>query len=140
MDVMKIAVPLLVLMASLTGCSSLDTHATAKLGDYHHVFVEHRLTDNHRIDELIVAELRAHGFDASSGPLTMLPDGVDAIVTYEDRWQWDFKSYLIELKIEVRANFTGKPLAAGRYHQASAYTKSPAEVVRDILDPLLKPR
>jgi len=102
--------------------------------------VEHRLTDNHRIDELIVAELRTHGFDASSGPLTMLPEGVDAIVTYEDRWQWDFKSYLIELKIDVRANFTGKPIATGHYHQASAYTKSPAEVVHEILGPLFKSR
>jgi len=135
---MKIVVPCLVLLAVLTGCSSLDTHANAKLADFHHVYVEHRLTDNHRIDELIVAELRAHGFDASSGPLTMLPEGVDAIVTYQDRWQWDFKSYLIELKIEVRANFTGKPLAAGQYHQASAYTKSPAEVVHEIFEPLLK--
>ena len=135
---MKIVVPLLVVLALLTGCSSLDTHANAKLANYHHLYVVHRLIDNHRIDELIVAELRAHGFDASSGPLTMLPDGVDAIVTYEDRWQWDFKSYLIELKIEVRANFTGKPLAAGHYHQASAYTKSPADVVHEILGPLLK--
>src|ERR1035437_9259853 len=107
---MKIVVPLLVLLALLTGCSSLDTHATAKLGDYNHLYVEHQLTDNHRIDELIIAELPAHGFDASSGPLTMLPDGVDAIVSYEDRWAWDFKSYLIELRIDVRAHFTAKPL------------------------------
>jgi hypothetical protein len=135
---MKIVVPLLALLALLTGCSSLDTHANAKLADYHHLYVEHRLTDNHRIDELIVAELRAHGFDASSGPLTMLPEGVDAIATYQDRWQWDFKSYLIELKIEVRANFTGKPLAEGHYHQASAYTKSPAEVVHTILADIFK--
>ena len=68
----------------------------------------------------------------------MLPDGIQAIITYEDRWAWDFNNYLIELRLEMRENFTGKPLATGYYHQASALTKSPPEVVRLILDPLIK--
>lgn len=137
---MKILVPLLATCALLLGCSSLSTREVEDLGKYHRIYVEHRLTDNHRIDELIVAELKARGFDATSGPLTMLPDGTDAVITYEDRWAWDFKSYLIELKLEMHANITGKRLAVGHYHQASAYTKSPEAVVHEIIDPLFKPK
>ena len=82
--------------------------------------------------------MKARGYEASCGPLTLLPDNTQAIITYEDRWAWDFNNYLIELRLEMRENFTGKPLATGHYHQASALTKSPPEVVRQILDPLFK--
>lgn len=135
---MKFLVPLLGAVVLLAGCSSLDTHKEPELSSIQRLYVVHRLTDNHRIDEAIVAELKSRGYDASSGPLTMLPEGIEAIITYQDRWQWDFNSYLIDLNIEVRANFTNKPLANGHYHQASALTKSPPEVVHEILDPLFK--
>ena len=137
---MKPFVPLLALGGLLlAGCSSLDTHQDSDLSSLHRIYVEHLLTDNHRIDEAIVAELKARGYEASCGPLTMLPDqGIDAIISYEDRWAWDFNSYLIDLNIAVRANFTNKELAHGHYHQASALTKSPPEVVHQILDPLFK--
>ena len=136
---MKYVLPVLALgVACLAGCSSLSTHQETDLGAIRHIYVEHRLTDNHHIDELIVGELKARGYDASSGPLTMLPDGVEAIITYEDRWTWDFKSYLIDLNLEMRANFTSKPLANGHYHQASAMTKPPADVVHAIIEPLFR--
>ena len=122
----------------VAGCSLLSTHRETDLAPYQRVYVEHRLTDTHHIDELIVAALKARGYDASSGPLTMLPEGIQAIITYQDRWAWDFKSYLIDLNIELRANFTGKPLANGHYHQASARTKPPAEVVQEIIEPMFK--
>jgi hypothetical protein len=134
---MKTVVLLLAACAWLSGCSSHSTQQVADYSSVHHIYVEHRLNDNHRIDELIAAELKSLGYDASSGPLTMMPEkGVDAIIAYQDRWAWDFKSYLIDLRLEMRAVFTDKPLATGSYHQASAYTKSPAEVVREIVAPL----
>ncbi len=138
--VMKCPALLVALVALLfAGCSSLDTHEDTDLSHLQHIYVEHHLTDNHRIDEAIVAELKSRGYDASSGPVTMMPEeGIDTVITYEDRWAWDFNSYLIDLTIEVRANFTNKPLARGHYHQASALTKSPPQVVHQIIDPLFK--
>jgi hypothetical protein len=137
--VMKLPALLFTLVALLVaGCSSLDTHEDTDLSSLHHIYVEHRLTDGHRIDEAIVAELKSRGYDASSGPITMMPDGIEAIVSYEDRWAWDFNSYLIDLRIDVRANFTSKPLGHGHYHQASALTKSPPQVVHQIIDPMFK--
>ena len=137
---MKFLVPLLAVCALLPGCSSLTTHREAAFGEVHRIYVEHRLTDNHRIDDLIVGELQARGYDATSGPLTMLPEGVDAVITYQDRWAWDFKSYLIEMNLELHTTFTAKPLATGHYHQASAYTKDPADVVAEIIAPLFPRR
>lgn len=135
---MKTVVLLLAACALLSGCSSQSTQKVEDYSSVHRIYVEHHLTDNHRIDELIATELKTLGYDATSGPLTMMPDGVEAIITYQDRWAWDFKSYLIELHLEMHANFTNKPLATGYYHQASAYTKSPAAVVHEIIAPLFK--
>ncbi len=137
---MKFLVPLFALGLLAAGCASLDTHKQAEYSQYHRFYVEHRLTDNHHLDELIVAELKARGFEASSGPLTMMPEGIEVIVSYDDRWAWDFRSYLIELTIELRANITDKPLAAGHYHQAPAVTKSPETVIREIIDDLYQHR
>ncbi len=137
---MKLVIALLAIVALSAGCSSLSTHQEVDLAPYRRIYVEHRLTDNHHIDDAIVAELRARGYDASAGPLTMLPEGVQAIISYEDRWAWDFKSYLIDLNVEMRTNLTNKPLAKGHYHQASARTKSPEEVVHAIIGPMLKPK
>jgi hypothetical protein len=133
---MKLLVPLLVVCALLPGCSSLTTHRDAAFGEVRRIYVEHHLTDNHHLDDLIVGELQARGYAATSGPLTMLPEGVDAVITYQDRWAWDFKSYLIELNLEMHTTFTGKTLATGHYHQASAFTKDPADVVAEIIAPL----
>ena len=135
---MKALALLLVSVVLLAGCSNLSTRKTVELGRFHRIYVERRLTDNHHIDELLVAELRHLGRDASSGPLTMMPENTDAILTYADRWEWDFKNYLIEFTLELQTAKTRKKLADGRYYQPSLKTKSPAEVVHEILAPLFK--
>jgi hypothetical protein len=135
---MKALALLLASVALLAGCSHLSTRKTVELGPFRRIYVERRLTDNHRIDELLVAELRHLGRDASSGPLTMMPENTDAILTYADRWEWDFKDYMIEFTLEFQTAKTRKKLADGRYYQPTIKTKSPAEVVREILAPLFK--
>ena len=134
---------LLALMAVtlvFSGCATaLSTRKAVDLAPFKRIFVESRLSDNHRLDAIIATELRALGYDATFGVATMRPEqGVDAIVSYEDRWQWDFKDYLIEMKIDVRDVRTNKPLATGSYFQASLRTKRPPEVVRLILTPLFQ--
>ncbi|MDB6168626.1 MAG: hypothetical protein JWM88_1490 [Verrucomicrobia bacterium] len=131
---------LLLACVLVQGCSSLSTHREPALGKLKRIYVEHLLTDDYRTDQNIVAELKRLGYDASCGPLTMMPDGVDAVLTYRQRSQWDFKSYLIELSVEVKGSFDGKVLATGRYYQPSIRTKSPEETVRAVIDPLFKPR
>jgi lysyl-tRNA synthetase class I len=109
------------------------------LARVHRFYVERRFGDDHHLDEYIVQELRREGHEATSGPLTMKPDGVDAIVTYADRWAWDFKNYLVELTLEVRNARTDQVLTTGRSYQPSITAKTPPQVIREILTPLFGP-
>jgi len=132
----RLLLPLLLTLGFLSGCASVSTRQVVALDDFRSIYVEQRLADNNHLDKLIVAELQRHGRIASSGPRTMMPDDTDAVLTYTDRWVWDFKTYLIELSIEIHTARTRKKLADGRYHQPSLKTKPPAEVVQEILVPL----
>jgi hypothetical protein len=120
---------------ALTGCANVTSqrNPAINLARYQRFYVERRLADNQRLDELIVQELQRLGREATSGPLTMKPDGVDAIVTYSDRWAWDFKTYLIELNLEIRDARTDKPIMVGRFYQPSVSTKSPPEMIRALI-------
>lgn len=125
-----------------TGCASnVSVHRDPQvdLTRYHRFYVERRLGDDHHLDELIVVELRRLGHEAWSGPLTMKPEGIDAVITYADRWTWDFKNYLIELSVEAHDARSDKLLTTGRYYQPSVTTKAPAEMIREMLQPLFGP-
>lgn len=124
--------------AILAGCSTVTSRRdpNVDLGRFRRFFVERRLGDDRRLDELIVQQLQRLGREASSGPLTMKPEGIDAIVSYTDRWEWDFKSYLIELNLAVRDGRTDKLVTVARYYQPSMKTKPPAEMIREMLTPL----
>lgn len=132
---------LLVLAAAvlLAGCSSLSSHQnpTVDFSKFKRYYVEHRLTDNHNLDQQIVADLQRRGLEASCGHLTMLPEKVDVIVGYEDRWTWDFKSYLIELNVTVREARSNKLIAAATFRNPGPRTQDPAVMIRKILNSFL---
>ena len=118
----------------LTGCStSASARKVVPLDRFNRVYVERRLNENHRLDEVFVSELQRLGREATSGPMTMMPENTDAVLTYDARWEWDFKTYLIELTFELHTVHPRKKLADARYHQPAIKTKSPDEVIRDLL-------
>lgn len=121
------------------GCStSSSTRKVIPLDRFQRIFVERRLNDNHRLDELFVAELQRLGREASSGPLTMMPERTDALLTYDARWEWDFKNYLIELNFELHLVHPRKKLADGRYYQPTIRTKPPADIIHEMMDNLFR--
>src|SRR5258708_3477617 len=130
---MKSFLVLLATLLALSGCSSVSARKVMPLDRFQHIFVEQRLNENHHVDELFVAELQRLGRDASSGPRTMMPENTDAVLTYDTRWEWEFKTYLIELNLELYAVHPHKKLADARYYQPSVVTKPPTEVVHDLL-------
>lgn len=139
---MKVPAILLALAAVfLASCTSVWTQRNpqVQLDRLTHFYVERRLADNRKVDEAIVAELRSRGFEASSGPLTMMPDGAQAIVSYHDEWAWDFRYYLMELSVSIRSAHRQQTLASGVYRQPTPISKSPAQVIRTIFDPILAP-
>lgn len=141
--VTKVSAVLLALLALLqASCSSIwtDRNPQIDLAQITHFFVEHRLADNNKVDEAIVAELRSRGFEASAGPLTMMPEDAQAIVSYHDEWAWDFRYYLLELEVHIRSAHREQTLATGLYRQPTPISKSPAQVIRAIFDPIFTPQ
>lgn len=128
--------PALAALLLVAGCSSVSTRKVVALDRFQRYFVERRLNENNHLDELIVAELQRLGRQAASGPRTMMPGNTEVLVTYDARWTWDFKTYLIELNLEFHTVFPEKKLADGRYYQPSVKPKPPTDVVRGLIDPL----
>ena len=90
-------------------------------------FVEHQPKDPRHLDLQIGEALAARG-------VTVTPRREEAayVVTYEDRWSWDMRPFLRDLKIEVRDAKTGMVVGMGRSKQdsLSAMGKS----FRDVID------
>jgi hypothetical protein len=124
---------LVIALTLLAGCaSSVSARKVVPLDRYQRIYVETRLNENNHLDEVFVAELRRLGREASSGPLTMMPEKTDAVLTYDARWEWDFRTYLIELNFELHTVHPRKKLADARYHQPTIRTKAPDVVIREL--------
>ena len=127
--------------AGLCGCTQITTRSLPKadVAGHKHVFVEHRLADSYGVAEEIARELRAMGYDASAGALTMMPPETELIVSYDDMWQWDFTTYMIELDMQVRTAHSDKIVAVGHYFRPSmVFGRPPAEMIHDLLAKLFK--
>ncbi len=138
---MKSAVSLLFLMALLlAGCTAVSTNVDKgrHLAGVRHFFVLSNLNDNHAIDESIVRALQARGFQAENGPFTMMPDSAQAVVTYDDRWAWDFSSHLIHLQISVQDPQAVHPFASAFYQKNVALSTEIDVVVSQLVGQLLK--
>jgi hypothetical protein len=117
------------------GCTSVSVRKppAVDLSRYQRIFVIQPFNENHHVDEMFVDELKRVGKEAWSGPLTMMPENADAVLTYDARWTWDFKTYVIELTAELHTAHTNKKLADGRYYQPSARPKPPEVATREIV-------
>jgi hypothetical protein len=128
--------------AALVGCAHINTRSlpNAGLATHKHVFVEHRLADSYGISDEMARQLRAMGYDASSGALTMMPPGTEMIVSYDDMWTWDFNTYMIEIDVQVRNARTDKIVAVGHYFRPSMiFGHPPADMIHELLVKLFKP-
>lgn len=92
--------------------------------------------DERNIDALIADKLRTSGYTVTTG--AQPPARVDALVTYVDKWMWDITMYMLELTITVRDPKTDYPLASGNSFHTSLTRKSPAEMVDEVVNNILK--
>ena len=72
--------------------------------------------------------------------MTMMPENTEVVLTYDARWEWDFKTYLLELTFELHNVHPRKKIADARYHQPTIRTKSPPEIIRELLAELFGSR
>lgn len=126
---------LFLLALILAGCSSYvsSPEKESKLTSYQRFFVKSNFDDNHGVDVRIVRALQDRGFTAERGPMTMMPDKTQAVVTYEDRWNWDFKTHLTYLRIIISDARSGKVAASGFFNGPAAIGTSTEDAIERLL-------
>ncbi len=134
------ALLLLLLLPLLASCSSINArnNPTIDLKQYTRFFVEHRLNDNNATDAKIAAELRRRGYMATHGPLTMMPNDTQVVITYDAHWTWDFHSYLINLNITAMQAHSNKMIATGTYRQSGILPKSAEKMIQVLFTDFLE--
>jgi len=113
----------------LGGCASFDASVEGgqSLKEVQRYFVVSNLNDNRALDHQIAKALRARGLTAEVGPLTMMPDDTQAVVTFQDHWAWDFGENLVFLRINVRQPSKDQPFASATF-SAKVPLREPATV------------
>lgn len=76
--------------------------------------VLHQPDDKRGLDKTIAETLRARGLN-----ITADAKKSDYIVSYVDRWHWDMRTYLIDLRIDIREAKTNVLVGTGRSYQTS---------------------
>jgi hypothetical protein len=132
---MKQFLVLLAVLGLTTACASFSTwkDPKAQLQNRRHFYVESELADGHDLHVAIANELKAMGYNATSGYLTMMPKEADALVSFHSRWTWDFTTYLIELDLQVRDPKTGRILATVNYHRPGIGGTSTEDLIKRVL-------
>ena len=125
-----------------SGCSIVDLRSSqipgSDLSKINRFYVVHFAPDKRNLQNVIRDELKEMGFQADSGSESEIPNDIDAIVTYEDRWFWDISNYMIQLNIEIRNPKTNYPIAIGESIRTSMARKSPNEMAREVLESIFK--
>ena len=125
-------IALLSIFALLQGCATNRATATVDqttdLSSLKVFYVKKYSEDTRDTNVLIKDRLVEMGFHVSESDTD-----VDAIVTYVDKWFWDFTFYLLELTITLREPKTDFPLATGNSLHTSLTRKSPEGMVAEVL-------
>lgn len=139
---MKITGLILVCLLGLVGCSSVNTikEPRANLRSYQHIYVLSTQNDSSHLDQLIANELQRLGYDATAGVRTMMPDNAQLTIAYEAQWNWDFRTYLIQLEMTVREVRTEKYMARGQIFHPGVTKKTPEKMVKEVLGSLFEPK
>ena len=130
-----------IMLTALAGCISNRagqlniTKEVAEKGSY---YVERQPKDERKFDELIAERMSARGYKAVSGAVR--PANATYVVTYTDRWMWDMRMYLYNLRIELHDANNGATVGFGESMQSSlaAMGKTFPQIVDTALDQLFK--
>lgn len=130
---------LLLWLGLLAGCASYDTEVVRgrSLAGVQRFFVVSNPNDNRALDHQIMAALQARGYTAETGPRTMMPDDTQAIVSYQDRWTWDFGDRLVYLQIGVRDRKSSQTYATATFSTRLPTRKPIPAIVDELVGQLL---
>ncbi len=136
------ALLLLSLGLLLGGCASFDAQVERgrSLAKVQRYFVVSNTNDNHALDQQIAEAIKARGYEAETGPLTMMPDNAQAVVTFQDHWAWDFGDHLVFLKFAVRDPLSEQSFATVTFNARVPGRQTTPEIVGQLVDRLFENR
>lgn len=98
-------------------------------------FVERHANDSRDLASTIAERMRARGLKAASGTAAERKPEYTYVVSYTDRWYWDMRMYLADLRIEVRDPKDQSIVGFGQSSQSSLKAMGKTHV--DIVDTAL---
>jgi hypothetical protein len=119
-----------------SGCITKNTASKAPSADLTSLktfYVQRLAADERGVDKIIANQLVAMGYQATAGDAATPPTPVDAVVTYQDRWQWDITMYMIQLDIQLREPGSNMTLASGGSLRTSFARKSSEAMAEEVL-------
>jgi hypothetical protein len=105
-------------------------------------FVQRHAKDTRDLASGIADSMRTRGLKATAGIESDRPADAAFVVTYVDRWIWDMRMYLADLRIEVRDAKDQSIVGFGQSSQSSlkAMGQTHADIVETALDQLFPRR
>jgi hypothetical protein len=140
---MRFAVLVLVLFTGLlAGCSTGGPQTIGPKADFskiRHIYVRSASNDSAQLDVLMADELKARGYDATSGVRTMQPLNAELTLSYDSRWEWDFRQYLIEIRLTVSDARSERIITTAREFHPGITSKTPPQMVHELIGQLFPP-
>lgn len=104
-------------------------------------FVERHDKDDRNLATTIATAMQARGLQATAGTAAQRPAEAKYIVTYVDKWMWDMRMYLYDLRIDLRDARDLSILGYGQSMQSSlkAMGQTHEDIVNRALDQLFPP-
>ena len=126
-------------VALMAGCASytMQVDHGRSLKGIQRFFVVSNLNDNHALDRQIAEVFKARGREAETGPLTMMPDNTQAIITFQDHWSWDFGDHLVFLQISIRDTRSEQPFGSVSFSARIPLHEDASDTVARLVDQLL---
>jgi hypothetical protein len=121
-----------------SGCATMSSSRSpgVDLTKIKKIYVIKLSADGRGINRVIADQLNLMGYQTTTGLETDVPQGVDATITYQNRWMWDITMYMLKLNVQIRDHKTGFLLAEGESYRLSLQRKSPEEMAKEVLESL----
>lgn len=104
-------------------------------------FVQRHEKDDRDLASTIAKAMQARGLQATAGTVAQRPAEAAYIVTYVDKWMWDMRMYLYDLRIDLRDARDQSILGYGQSMQSSlkAMGQTHEDIINRALDQLFPP-
>jgi hypothetical protein len=101
-------------------------------------YVQRHAKDSRDLASTIAQTMRSRGLKASAGGESERPPDATYVVSYVDKWIWDMRMYLADLRIEVRNAQDQSIVGFGQSSQSSlkAMGQTHEDIVTTALDQL----